>query len=109
MLEVRIIYSHWLPKLVRVNGMVVYPFILLNCPPEEATSMLLKHEFIHVYQVRKVGFIKFYLSYFYEYLLSGYWDISYETEAYERQFEPLTPYELSVISRSKNAHSRKSK
>lgn len=68
-------------------NIVLYPFILYDGDPTENT---VRHERCHIEQIERVGVVKFYLSYIYEFgnnILSGldtsdaYYYISYEVEA----------------------------
>lgn len=77
------------------QGMVLYPFVLFsNTGPRER---LYKHEFIHCYQVKRQGVLKFYLSYIWNFLRYGYKNHPMEIEAHARQDEPLTPEERKWI------------
>jgi len=77
------------------DAITLYPFIFyaMRNPP---TSMRV-HEHIHVLQVRKLGWIKFYLTYLLYYLHNrfkmkmsaddAYENIPYEMEAYAHQID----------------------
>lgn len=79
-------------KIIGVEAITLYPFIFYSM--KYPTKQLMNHEMVHVDQVRKLGWWKFYTSYLEEYFelrSSGlskdeaYMAISYEKEAYERQ------------------------
>lgn len=73
----------------RIQGIVLYPFVLYAAArPDE---ILLNHERIHVEQIKRDGFIRFYSTYLVEYISwrmkkkshdEAYRHISYEQEAY---------------------------
>lgn len=93
-MKIRVKYDHWIPKRLKVLGITLYPFILVATTKEQTHPVLLRHEWVHVQQVRRVGWIWFYLTYLMEHL-NGWlvwrdWDvayrnISYEVEAYEKE------------------------
>ncbi|MBS3099389.1 hypothetical protein J4462_04205 [Candidatus Pacearchaeota archaeon] len=88
-------YSHWYPRLWGLKGIVYYPFVLIAVSKKEARkNNLLKHEWIHVKQIRRDGFLYFYFRYFFEFVVGffRYWNvwkayrnISYEKEAYAKE------------------------
>lgn len=87
-------FSHWLPRLLRVNGITLYPFVLFASDECNVKDRWLVHEYIHIKQQRKDGLIKFYFLYVWEYLCgfmtssshdAAYRNIPYEREAYGRE------------------------
>jgi hypothetical protein len=79
-------------RLIRVNGIVLYPFIFLA--PKKPPRWLINHELIHVQQIRKHGFLGFYRRYLVEYFEnrrtgldhhSAYRGIIFEREAFDQQ------------------------
>jgi len=114
-MKVKIKYSHWYVKMIGMGGFTLYPWIMLAKSKEELQSpkqmanfkKLIKHEMIHVRQVRDTGFILFYIKYIYynirELIKLGdfnaaYRAIPYEKEAYEHDHEPLTLDEIDELS-----------
>lgn len=102
-MKVRIKYGVKLPG--KINGILVYPYILLRCPEYRACPILVKHELIHVEQIKRDGVIVFWLKYeawfvwnFIKYrnLYKAYRNIPYEIEAYSRQGELLTIEEREI-------------
>jgi hypothetical protein len=91
-MKIRARFNHWLPRLLGIYGITLYPWVLFSVPMWEAiNSSLLAHEAIHVRQIRSVGWFYFYWTYFVDYLrarLAGksdddaYLSIPYEVEAY---------------------------
>lgn len=89
-------FNHWIPKLLGVNAIVLYPFVLYR--PVNPSEELKRHEMVHVKQIQKVGVIRFYLSYL-TYNLAGmiqgksffraYYDNPYEVEARKAE-KPIT-------------------
>ena len=81
-----------IPKILKVDAITIYPFIFyyMKFPSKE----LMQHEMIHIDQVRKLGWFKFYFKYLLEYITLyrqyknqsiAYFNISYEKEAYSKQ------------------------
>jgi len=78
----------------RFKGKVLYPFVLFS--QSEVSDQLFRHELEHVYQIRRDGFLRFYLTYLYHAIRYGYENIPYEIEARENQSNPLTPAEKNL-------------
>lgn len=83
------IKGFWILRLFKIEGMVIYPFVLFAS--KEPCLELENHEGIHIQQIRRDGVLKFYLTYLIEYLRlrkaglnhdQSYRSISYEKEAY---------------------------
>ncbi len=95
MLKVRRKYNHWFPGLFGATAITLYPFILFACTEKEALdSHTLQHEWVHIEQVRKLGWLRFYLSYVWNFVKEYakervYWTAylanPYEKEAYEKE------------------------
>ena len=91
-MKVKHVKNHWLPKLLKVQAITIYPFIFYyNKIP---SRILMQHEMIHIDQVRKHGWLKFYITYFLEFFKlylrykdwdKAYFSISYEKEAYANE------------------------
>ncbi len=102
-MKLRVRYSHFVPKILGVRAIVLYPFVLFVEPREQVPVSVVQHEMIHVRQVRRDGWIKFYFSYLREYFLAlirtrgrhleAYRAISYEVEAYQGE-------RITALSRS---------
>lgn len=87
-MQVSHIDNHWLPRLIGVKAIVIYPWVLYR---GDITIKLFTHESIHVEQIRKIGIIPYYISYGYYYLKNrikgmphyqSYLSIPYEVEAF---------------------------
>ena len=68
--------------------------------------MALCHEMIHVRQIRKVGWFSFYISYLLYYFAgllrygdhgAAYYNIPYESEAFNKQYEPFSEMEAEEL------------
>jgi hypothetical protein len=101
-MRVRVKLYHWLPRLIRVDGITLYPYVLCSGGYEKT---LLNHEFIHVAQVRRQGWFGFYLIYLFDWMrLSiklrkhAYFEIPAEVEAFNLQREASHPALVSVDS-----------
>ncbi len=79
-------------KPFKINAIVVYPFVLY-CDPNPSLDIF-THEQVHLDQIKRVGILKFYRLYLWEYFqgrrlgmshFEAYRNISFEKEAYEKQ------------------------
>lgn len=73
-----IICKRWL-LAKNVQAITIYPFIFYHGIP---TPEVRRHELVHVNQVLKLGWFKFYSKYLWEWIRKGYKNISFEKEAY---------------------------
>lgn len=89
-----IIVSKILLKNTKINGIALFPFILLKSKLDKKNIILLNHEKIHLRQQAEMLIIFFYLWYVleYYYLLIkfrnaylAYQNISFEREAYSNE------------------------
>lgn len=106
---VKIRYNHWIPKVLGVSAITLYPYILIKFPREPHFPRVLKHEMQHVRQVREIGWWKFYFSYLWEWFKnllehrnhkSAYVFIPYEVEAYKLEVEKFTDAEREELHRA---------
>jgi len=51
----------------------------------QITRETLAHELVHVDQYKRLGFARFLVTWAWEYVRKGYWNISLEKEAYKKQ------------------------
>lgn len=100
-------YNHWIPKLLKVQGITLVPFILFSCSKSNVQEFMIKHELTHITQIKRDGWFKFYWKYLSEYhaLRKGglsqdqaYRLISYEVEAYANQNQPLNGDEQKYLA-----------
>lgn len=79
-------------RAFRVHAIVLYPFIFFA--EKNPGEVLMNHEMIHVEQIRRLGFVKFYYQYLKQYFFlrlkgsshhQAYHGISFEQEAYANQ------------------------
>ena len=89
-------YNHWIPKLLKVNAIVLFQTIYFAMTKNLVTERLIRHEKKHIEQQKKEGSIKFKIKYFLEYLKNlakyrnhhrAYYYISYEIEARKAEVE----------------------
>jgi hypothetical protein len=90
-MQIKHIHNSFIPKILKVDGITIYPFIFYKGTPSET---LVKHEMVHVKQIKYHGWLRFYISYGLEYLSYrvrgdsknvAYNKISYEVQAYKEQ------------------------
>ena len=83
-------YNHWLPKLLKVNAIVLFQTIYYAMPQKKVSDRLRRHEEKHVEQQKEEGSIMLKIKYMYEFAVNfvkyrNYWkayrSISYEVEA----------------------------
>jgi hypothetical protein len=91
-MTVKHVYNSIVPKLLKVDAIVLYPFIFFK--DKYPSGRIIRHELVHVDQIKKYGWFRFYLSYIMEYAsyrvrglshYDSYMKISYEVEAYKLQ------------------------
>lgn len=103
-MKLRIRYENWVctraPFLGYPAGIVLYPFMLFKRRKEEVSDKLFRHELQHVYQVRREGWLKFYLTYLWYQMRYGYAKNPYEVEANAVENDPLTPEERKLKDES---------
>lgn len=51
----------------------------------KVTPRLMAHELVHVDQYKRLGMLRFLLTWIFEYVTKGYWNISLEKEAYAKE------------------------
>ena len=82
-------YNHWLPKLLKVNAIVLLGVVYFAERKKQITERLYKHELRHKEQQEEDG-VKFYIIYLKEYFVNlvkyrnhhkAYYNISYEKDA----------------------------
>lgn len=85
-------HNHWLPKLLGVGAITIYPYVFYA--DRFPHRILVNHELIHVKQVEQIGWIRFYISYLMFYFAfrlmrydhnKAYYSIPYEVDAYGRE------------------------
>lgn len=103
-MKLRIRYKNWVctraPFLGYPAGIVLYPFMLFKRSKAEVSDKLFRHELQHVYQVRREGWLKFYLTYLWYQVRYGYAKNPYEVEANAHENDPLTPEERKLKDES---------
>lgn len=112
-MRVRLRFDHWIPKKLRVDAITLYPFIFFANSRKFVFGHIrgknfLKHEMIHIGQIRRVTPIVFYPTYLFFYFLGllrylnhrkAYFFIPYESEAYKNQTKKLTEAEKNELLR----------
>ncbi len=91
-MKVRARYTHWFPKLVKVEAITIYPYVLFtSAKTAPSTAEVIRHECVHVRQVRRLGVVRFAIAYAWELLVllcggrtydQAIHEISFEVEAY---------------------------
>ena len=79
---------NWFLNLVcqkNVTGITLYPFGIF-IKDEIPDTITIQHEEIHWCQQKEMLVLPFYILYLIEYIFKGYYEISFEVEAYQNQF-----------------------
>ena len=82
------IFGLFLGKMGKhITALAFYPFIFVS-KDATLTPQLINHERIHLRQQIEMLILPFYIWYLIEYYTKGYWNISFEREAYRNQDNP---------------------
>ena len=97
-MKIRIIKKRWwTPPWGKADGITLYPFVFVR---RGASETLLRHELIHIYQIQRDGWWRFYLGYLKRKYINqvSYLDDPMEVEAYKYENDiGFLPIELEVI------------
>ena len=74
-------------RWLHVNAITLYPFIIVRSSVKR-DERVRRHELIHIWQVRKVGWFRFYLTYLRDAMRHTYREIPAEVEAYAHDKDP---------------------
>ena len=99
-MKIRIIYRFLPLRWSWIAGITIYPFIFFKYSREEVSNRLFRHELEHIYQVRRRGWFRFYLSYLWESIRRGYKNNKYEIAANAVENTPLTADERKLKDQS---------
>lgn len=92
---------------LHVNGMTIYPFVLVQNRSLLADKRFLNHEHIHLRQQLEMLVIPFYLAYLFNYLFNrlrfkthdaAYRNIVFEREAYANEHDQLYMSQRKFLS-----------
>ncbi len=87
-MKLREVNNSKIPAMLGACAITLYPFILFDGEPEPE---IIYHEYVHVKQIQRLGWFKFYYSYIKEYVMlrlrglshiEAYYEISFEKEAF---------------------------
>jgi len=95
-MKLRIKYNVGCWIMWKWRGRVLYPFVLFSQSKDEVSDQLFRHELEHVYQVQRMGCLWFYVKYLFLAIRYGYKNHPFEIEAYNKQNDPLTKYEVKL-------------
>lgn len=92
-----LIYNCLFTKIMKLDGLVLFPFVLISTKEEETLPSVIKHELTHVRQIYREGFFSFYFQYIYMMMKNSFYfnsdslfrNNSFEDEAYDIENEPL--------------------
>jgi len=97
MTTLKVVYNSWVTRLLGLDGLVLYPFMLLSTSMEETMPSTFKHEMVHVRQIERDGWCRFYCQYCIYSCYDSYQNNRYEQEAYSAENTALTQTELERL------------
>jgi hypothetical protein len=95
-MKIRLKYKVWFLRKSWIAGITIYPFIFFKQKKEDVSDRLFRHELEHIYQVRAMGWLKFYISYLWIGLRHKHKTHPYEEQARKVQHDPLTEEEQEL-------------
>ena len=95
-MKIRPVYNFLPLRRTWIGGITIYPFIFFKRRREEISDTLFRHELEHIYQVERLGWFKFYLTYLWQSIRVGYKKNKYEIEANAVENTPLTAEERKL-------------
>lgn len=96
--KIRVVYESSLAQWLHLDGLVLYPFILISTSQEDTLPSTLKHEVTHVHQIERCGVCNFYCNYCIYMCNDCYENNQYEQEAYATESTALTQAELEILN-----------
>jgi len=96
--KIKVIYNSYITRLLNLDGLVLYPFVLLSTSIDETLPSILKHEVTHVHQIEREGFCKFYFHYCKKMCFDSYINNIYEQEAFSNETVALTQSEIKLLN-----------
>jgi hypothetical protein len=113
-MKVITVYNSRVIRALNIEAITLYPFIIFSESKESYLddnyynkySSIYRHELEHIYQVRKYGFLSFYISYLIIYFANliryksfkvAYLNISYELEARKVEVRSLTEQQVKEL------------
>ena len=70
---------------MKIGGLAILPFIFVPDQDSKSNEVLINHEKIHLQQQKELLFIGFVVWYFIALYRKGYYNVSFEIEAYTNQ------------------------
>lgn len=70
---------------IKIRAIAFYPFIFMADEKDRNNIKLINHEKIHLRQQVEMLIIPFYIWYLIEFFSRGYWNVSFEKEAYANE------------------------
>ena len=100
-----IIYQSSICKYLNFDGLVLYPFILINTKENETLPSTIKHEITHIRQIHSYGILNFYFKYgisIFKNILYGninniFVSNEFEDEAYSIEMVKLTKSDIELV------------
>jgi len=84
------VFNSSFTQILGIDGIVLWPFVLISTTRRQTPEHILKHELVHVAQIRREGsFLIFYAKYLYDilqnWIKTGNLDEAYEANPYEKE------------------------
>ena len=108
-MKIRCFYNIRFLSKLGISAITLFPCILFADDKNSVSESLFRHELEHIYQVQRLGWIRFYSSYlksYFSFRLKGlghhvsYWSIPFEVEARESENQQLTAQEFELLGRN---------
>lgn len=92
-----VVFNSSFTQFFKLDGIVLYPFVLISETRENTMPSTLKHELMHVKQVQREGFLRFYCKYA-SYIANTLWETGDLQKAFiENEFEDEA-YGIEMVS-----------
>ncbi len=92
-----VVFNSSFTQFFDLDGVVLYPFVLISETRENTMPSTLKHELMHVKQVHREGFLGFYCKYA-KYIANTLWETGDFQKAFiENEFEDEA-YGIEMVS-----------
>ena len=98
MSNIRVVYGSSLMRWLNLDGLVLYPLILISTAQEDTLPSTLKHEVTHVRQIERDGVCNFYCNYCIYICKDCYANNKYEQEAYSTESTALNQSDLDLLN-----------
>ena len=86
-MRIRVKHCHFLPRLLRVNAITIYPWVLFADARDEVRPRTAAHELVHLRQIENDGWGRFHLRYARDFSAKLLTTFSYRAAMRETEYE----------------------